>query len=159
MPRSQSRTFWVCEQWWKCMWKKRHYRWREVGLWLWCWNKKPLLNMGLKNFSKNRRTMASSVKCEGDIDCVICLFMEMFFTTNFQLMAIMSTNSIISKWLNARKRPWKEKAQLQEGRKWMLHHKRLPNIHSPLITRDFLVKHNTHVPQPPYSPHLAQKTF
>jgi hypothetical protein len=32
--------------------------------------KKSLLTMGLKNLSKNQKTTASSVKCEGDVHCV-----------------------------------------------------------------------------------------
>jgi len=31
---------------------------------------KPLLTKGLKNHSKNPKTIASLVKCEGDVDCV-----------------------------------------------------------------------------------------
>jgi hypothetical protein len=31
---------------------------------------KTLLTMRLKNLSQNRKTTASSVKCEGDVDCV-----------------------------------------------------------------------------------------
>ena len=36
--------------------------------------RKPLLTMGLKNIRQNRKTTASSVKCEGDVDCLFLFF-------------------------------------------------------------------------------------
>jgi transposase len=54
----------------------------------------------------------------------------------------------------------KEKAQFKEGEKnGCSTITTLPHISSPLITQDFLAKHNTFVPQPPYSPHLAPTEF
>jgi len=48
---------------------------------------------------------------------------------------------------------------LCRGKKWLLHHDN-PPAHSSLMIRDFLTKHETTlVPQPPYSPELAQADF
>jgi hypothetical protein len=54
---------------------------------------KLLLTMGLENIYQIRKTKASSVIGEGDIDCFFVLFMEVLYTMNFHLVAIMSTNS------------------------------------------------------------------
>jgi len=55
---------------------------------------KLLLTMGLENIYQIRKTRASSVTGEGD-DCffLFVLFMEVLYTMNFHLVAIMSTNS------------------------------------------------------------------
>ena len=79
---------------------------------------KSLLTMGLKNISQNWNMKASSVKGEGEVDCVFfCLFMEVMYTMNFHHVAIMSTNSTILKWWNACKRQWKEKGQIRGEKK------------------------------------------
>ena len=62
---SQSRTFWPCKQWWK-LYKKYHYRWQGVGLWLQCRNKSPVFKMGLKNVTQTQKV--SLVKCEADVE-------------------------------------------------------------------------------------------
>jgi hypothetical protein len=51
--------------------------------------------MGLKNVTQTQISMASSVKCECDVDCFFVL--KMLFTMNFYHMARMSTKSTILK--------------------------------------------------------------
>jgi hypothetical protein len=45
------------------------------------------------------------------------LFMEVLYTMNFHLVAIMSTNSTTLKGWNTCERQWKEKGQIQGGEK------------------------------------------
>jgi len=56
---------------------------------------KPILHNGSKNDTQTQISMASSVKCESDVDCFFVL--KVLFTMNFYLMARLSTKSTILK--------------------------------------------------------------
>jgi hypothetical protein len=66
-------------------------------------------------------------------------------------------------WTAVRKDLWeavKEKCQIRGGKKnGCSTIKTPPHIHSLRISRDFLIKHITHVPQHPYSPNLPPIDF
>ena len=72
--KSQSRTFCVCKRW-KPMWKNVIM---VDEKWVYSHDSetKSLLTMGLKNISQNWNMKASSVKGEGEVDCVFLFVYE-----------------------------------------------------------------------------------
>ena len=86
----------------------------------------PVSTIGLKNVTQTQKSMASLVKCEGDVDCLFVL--KVLFTMNFYLMARLSTKSTILKWSNVCERQGEEKGQFCEGRKNGCSNTTLPHI-------------------------------
>jgi len=73
--------------------------------------------MGLKNITQTQNTMASSIKV-GDVHGVIFFFfVKVVFTINFQLVAIMSTNSTTLSHKMSVTGSEKKGAQFKDGEK------------------------------------------
>ena len=105
---------------------------------------KPLITMGLKNISQNRKIRTSSIKGEGDVDCVF-----LFVCGNVAHHEFSPCAHNVNKqyYLEVMKHLWEavkgKRANWRREKYGCYTIIMFPHIHSPWITCDLLIKNTT----------------
>ena len=147
---------WSFECWWK-LFEKCQNRWWNLGVRLRCWKKSSL-------FALDGKIVATTKRSTSDRTNVKLTLLVFFYWKGIVHYEFVPCGETVNKefYLNAlkhlREAVGRKRPEAWTNNTWMMHHDNAP-AHVSLLIHEFLLKHETTVPQLPYSPDLAPADF